>query len=243
MLRRLFRALQIAAAALWIGVLTGCFEVRERLKIEADESGTYTMIIGMDMSGMLDLAGPPGSEERKAAVASMAEKPDEPLKAGSDLPEGITFEGGGTRLEGETLFIEAKFGFATLEALQKPMQVFDHLSTGDQGPLAQAKDDDPKPLLRVPLKREGKKLVFAGDLYGDPPADLPDAPPAGEDVPPEMAGLVESLQAIQFVYEVEVVKHKVKGHDADEVDGKVLRWKHGLEDLKKGATMELTLKR
>ena len=28
-----------------------------------------------------------------------------------------------------------------------------------------------------------------------------------------------------------------------EVDGKVLRWKHGLEDLKKGATIDFTLKR
>lgn len=243
MLRDLLRFLQLTIAVLVITVLTGCFEVRERLRIEPDESGTYTLMIGIDMSGMLDLAGPPGSEERKAAVANMADGPSEPLDAGDDLPEGITFAGGGTRMDGEKLVVEASFGFADLEALQKPTRVLDHMGSGDTGPLSSAKDGEPRPLLRVPMTRKGKKIHIQGELYDGPPDDLPETPAEGEEVPPEMAGMVEMMNSIQFVFEVETVKHKVKKHDADEVDGKVLRWKHGIQDLKKGATIDLTLQK
>lgn len=243
-MKRVSTILGLGCALLW----SGCFDVRQSLRLESDLSGTATVLMTLDMEPMVYMAaqmgrafegkeGPPTEEElakarqefeenQKSEQVKEFEQQRADLEAG--LPEGVRLLDAQVREEGTSMGIEMTFEFDHVALLKeiKPGGGGEEAEGEDGGEGGPGGSDSPFGDLVVEETDDTIRIATppmnpAADGMG--PMDM-------DEEDPDMAPMVEAIKRMRVVFELSTPLEVVE-HNATRVDGERLVWDYDFEAL------------
>ncbi|MCI4668054.1 MAG: hypothetical protein MRZ79_07825 [Bacteroidia bacterium] len=106
--RRLFLGLSLVALA---SISTGCFDIKEKISLKKDGSGSYSMVMDMSEIGkmMESMGGAPGGEDPFAQMDSAIDETAASLRSSKGISNVVT--------KSENFVVTISYDFASIQAV------------------------------------------------------------------------------------------------------------------------------
>lgn len=245
------RFVQSLVVLLFTLLLTGCFDVEQKIVLKKDLSGKAEFHMGIDFEPMVLImtamqremegkTGEPTKAELDAArqkfLEEMKKEPLPDMKkeladANKEMPEGIKMLDATAKQDGMKMKTGFVFSFddvAKLNQVAMPQKKEEGGEGGPPSPTSGSNVD--KPFEGLEVKDEGKTILITSKPM-NPTEDVKDQAPPSEDgkMDKQMEDAFKSLRvAYKIESELEVVEHNAKRKE-----GNTLVWEWKWDDFKK----------
>ncbi|MBX2803522.1 MAG: formylglycine-generating enzyme family protein [Myxococcales bacterium] len=224
---------RLLAVACLLLVTTGCFEIEQLIRIDADRSGVTRITVTMDMEEALGplfaFAGEDFDLEAQMKKVMAEQGGDMDAKFAeleANLPPGVTLGEVVQRAEGSAMVVAVDMAFADLEALSALLKgdAMNSLSGGANLPSGQVSSAGGLEI----IEREGE-LVLQFDSFD--PDDKAAADAATEEVDPQVEAMVQSMLGdMGFSLVLQTPWELVESNATEETD-EGLVWRFNLMEM------------